>query len=85
MTVAVQNGLENLMGALRLYGFDVVEYGKYPYPIDAYVYVGTNVMQSVRVVSDACDGHGVFMVNAHEKSAREISEILSRRTYTPLF
>lgn len=40
MTVAVQKGLEHLTEALRGYGFDVVVYGEYQYPVDALVYMG---------------------------------------------
>lgn len=83
MTIAVQNGLENLANALRSYGFDVVDYENYPYPIDAFVYLEAGLLQSMSVCS-SCESYGVFMVNAHGKSADDIAAILNRRTYTPL-
>lgn len=84
MTVAIQNGLENLASSLRDYGFDVVKYGQYNYPIDALIYSGTHMPYTSSVSSGENTG-GVFMVNAYGKSPSEIVQILQRRTYTPLF
>ncbi len=84
MVVAIQNGLENMAQQLRGYGFDVVTYGEYRHSIDALVYTGAH-MPFVSSVSSSPERHGVFMVNASGKSAKEVAAILSRRTYTPLF
>ena len=85
MTVAVQKGLEHLSDALRRYGFDVVVYGEYQYPVDALVYVGDSMPLTASVSSANHEHHGVFLVNAHGNSADEIVQFLNRRTYTPLF
>ena len=39
MTVAVQKGLEHLAEALRGYGFDVVIYGEYQYPVLSLIHI----------------------------------------------
>lgn len=85
MTVAVQKGLEHLAEALRGYGFDVVIYGEYQYPVDALVYMGERMPLTQSVSSANHAHHGVFMINARGKSTDEIAQILNRRTYTPLF
>ena len=85
MTVAIQPGLENLANALRGYGFDVVDYENYPYPVDALVYVGSGIMQNISLCSTVHNPYGIFLVNAYGKSAEDIADILNRRTYTPLF
>ena len=85
MTVAVQKGLEHIAEALRQYGFDVVIYGEYNYPVDALVYLGESMPLTSSVSSVNHEHHGVFMINARGKSAEDIAQILNRRTYTPLF
>ncbi len=85
MIIAIQSGLENLGKALREYGFEVVELGESDTVVDALIYMG-EPMPHVSVTNKAdAYSRGVFMVNARGKSADEIAQILSRRTYTPLF
>lgn len=85
MIIAIQSGLENLGDALREYGFEVVDIAGSDTAVDALIYMGES-MPYVSVTNKAgTSRHGVFMVNARGKSADEIAQILSRRTYTPLF
>ena len=89
MTVAVQKGLEHLTEALRGYGFDVVVYGEYQYPVDALVYMGekmpmgesTPLTQSVSSANHA--HHGVFMINARGKR-RNRTDFESAHVYAPV-
>lgn len=91
MVVAVTKGLEHLAQQLRGQEFEVVTFGEYAHPVDAVVYAGkefhTDSITSANIAmsADTHGRYGVFMVNAEGKSAGEVSEILRRRTYTPLF
>ena len=90
MIIAVQKGLENLSSRLRDMEFEVVEYGKHRGHIDAVVYFGQDFSINATITSsvptaDSAAQHGVFMVNASNKGAAEVAEILRRRTYSPLF
>lgn len=88
MVVALEKKLSYLKYELEKQGFDVVMYGEYPYPIDALVYTGALDITSVTNASYHADtslSRGIFLVNAHDKDAEEIAEILKRKTYTTLF
>jgi len=83
LKVALQKGFPRLKKQLIKMGYDVVDYGDYNYPVDAIVYKG--VMMSVINSADASIGSSVLLVDANGKNAAQISEILQRKLYTPLF
>lgn len=83
MKVALQKGFPKLKKQLTVMGYDVVDYGDYKYPVDAIIYKG--VMMSVVNASDASVQNSVLLVDANGKNAAQISEILQRKLYTPLF
>lgn len=86
MVVAVMKGLNNIAEGLRDYGYDVVTYGEYNHPIDVLVYVGED-SQHINITSNILsEGQpGVLMINATNKNLFEITTILERRLYSPIF
>lgn len=85
MIVAVAPALKKIAAGLRELGYDVVTYGKYNHPIDAFVYLGESLASSKVISSAATGSYGVLMVNAQNKTIKQIDSILKSRTYTPLF
>lgn len=85
MVVAVAGGLENLKSELRHYGFETVTYGEYHHRIDAIVYSRDMNIASFTNVNLPSASGGVLMVNVYGKSAKDIADILSRKSYSPLF
>ncbi|MDD3766314.1 MAG: YkuS family protein [Eubacteriales bacterium] len=84
MTVAVAPQLKTLAGQLRERGYNVVTYGKYKYPVDALVYVGS--MEDYRTLKGSTVGHfGILMINATNKTVDEVDNALKNRLYSPLF
>lgn len=83
MTVAVQKHLHQIKQGLMEYGYDVVTYGEYKYPVDAIVYSGGEVFSFTNQMN--IPSNGMLMVNCTNKTIAEIDNILKRRVYTPLF
>ncbi len=85
MTVAVSPMLTTIAEQLRELGYDVVCYGSYKYPIDALVYSGESLSEA-NVLSAGTGGtYGVLMINAQNKTIKQIDNALKNRVYTPLF
>ncbi len=86
MTVAVSKGLGGIAKALKERGYTVVNYGEYPYAIDAMVYPGEGIDRITFTAQNISgDTPGVFMVNATNKSIDEIDFTLKNRLYSSLF
>lgn len=85
MVVAVTPGLNNLANQLRELGYEVVTYGKYNHPIDALVYSGEILAETNVVSANTGSSYGVLMINAKNKSLKQVDNSLKNRTYTPLF
>ena len=89
MTVAVQYGLDGIKQQLILNGFDVVTYGENNCPIDALVYASSISIEQIQhyanLTSAKTSARGIFLVNAQNKTADEIIQILIRRSYSPVF
>ncbi|NLB80987.1 MAG: hypothetical protein GX800_05125 [Clostridiaceae bacterium] len=85
MVVAVTSVLGAVAQQLRALGYNVVEYGKYNYPIDALVYLGEGLLSSRMLGCADSSGQGVLMVNAQNKTIAQIDYALKNRVYTPLF
>lgn len=85
MTVAVDPALKTIAAQLRELGYNVVTYGKYNYPIDALVYIGESLAAYKVTGSNTAGGVGVLMINAQNKTIRQIDTALKNKTYTPLF
>lgn len=92
MTVAVENGLEQVAAFLHRSGYRVVAAGNYHGPIDALVYrdlhmpntlESSNYPQSNVTMSDITSG--VLMISAYGKTPEQIHAILQTRVYSPLF
>lgn len=95
MVIAVEAGLENISDQLRKRGYTIVSYPGYKGVVDALIYKkdminNINEYQN-SVMVDALENHnsnssqGVLVVNANNKSASQIEEILRSRIYSPLF
>ena len=88
MTIAISPGLSGMAAQLRERGYNVVEYGRYSFPIDALVYLGGagdyNVFTDTHLRS-ASRHFGILMVNAENKTVDEVDSALKRRLYSPLF
>lgn len=85
MIVAVTPGLKNLATQLRELGYEVVTYGQYNHPIDALVYSGESLATTNVTSANTGNSFGVLMVNAQNKTIKQVDNSLKNRTYTPLF
>ena len=85
MIVALEKKLEYLKAELLKYNIQAVIYGEYSGYIDALLYDGIMDMSDMTNSAENEQNRGVFLINAHGKSAREIHDILMRKTYSPLF
>lgn len=92
MTVAVENGLDQVAAFLHRSGYHVVTAGNFHGPIDAMVYRDAhmpnaleagNYPQSNVTMSDMTSG--ILMVSAYGKTPEQIHAILQTRVYSPLF
>jgi len=83
--VAVAQNLKTIAEQLRKLGYEVVTYGEYNFPIDAFVYTGENLLSANVIESASPSWNGILMINAENKSIKQIDFILKNRTYTPLF
>lgn len=86
MIVAVESTLGDLKKALKGYGYNVVDYELYNFPVDAIVYESIHLKP--------CSKHnflsenlrsGILMIYAKNKTIDEIDNILRTRTYSSLF
>lgn len=94
-TVAVQRGLEDIKSYLEENGYDAVYTDDVAGPVIAYVYLENeyrpvyNKLNSMleNRFTGAVNGNtqGVLLINAKGKQPEDILQILSNRTYTPLF
>ena len=83
MIVAVDKKLKNLKSGLEVLGYDAVYFGEYNYPVDAVVFSG---ITGELINSTPVNLNGsVFYVDGTGKSAKEVSEVLERKLYSPLF
>lgn len=85
MIVAVQQGLHHIKEQLIQMGYETVTYGTYPYPVDVLIYHGSLKQRSALQASVPQQKKGMLLVCADNKTVAEISEVLKRRLYTPLF
>lgn len=85
MIVAVSPSLPNIAEQLRDLGYDVVSYGSYKYPIDALVYSGESLVSMNVFSANSGSLYGVLMINAQNKTIKQIDNALKNRIYTPLF
>ena len=92
MTVAVENGLDQVAAFLHRNGYRVVAAGTFHGPIDALVYGGAhipptlesgNYPQANAAMPDVPGG--VLMVSAYGKTPEQIHAVLQSRVYSPLF
>ncbi len=93
LRIAIQKGLEELRSQLEDRGFEVVGIGESEV-VDAVLYEEldshpyyevNNVSSPVASSSDGNSAYGALLVNTTNKSIEEITGILKRRTYSPLF
>ncbi len=95
MVVAVESGLEEVSRQLSERGYTIVSYPEYAGVVDAFIYKET---MSSGIGSYENNGlgeslenyassrpQGVLIINANNKSAAQIEEILRTRLYSPLF
>jgi hypothetical protein len=89
MVVAITPNLEYLQEGLRSLGHKVVIIGAYNYPIDAMIYTGysgdLSYITANNLSNDQKQNYGILMINAQNKSLKEIDRILRTRLYSPLF
>ncbi|OQB14600.1 MAG: hypothetical protein BWY15_01112 [Firmicutes bacterium ADurb.Bin193] len=85
MTVAVTSNLTTIAAQLRDLGYDVVTYGAYNYPIDAIVYSGEALSEANVTTANVSSSAGVLMINAKNKTIKQIDNSLKNRVYSPLF
>ncbi len=85
MIIAVQDGLEKLAREISKYGIKTLMCSECECVVDAFIYIGEHMPTLQSVSASTAQSEGVFMINAYQKSAEEIVDILNRRTYTPLF
>lgn len=86
MIVAVQKELAQLARDLETEGIETVVYGEYNYPIDALVYVGASAGEPRSGnFSSGKAAKGILCVNAQNKTARQVMEVLNKRLYEPIF
>ena len=83
MTVAVQTGLTNLKNYLTRQGFNVVNFGNYPYKIDAVVYKGLTA--TLMMSCSPSHGGSILFVDCSGKTPFQVAEILRNKLYSPLF
>ena len=80
--IAVQEGLNEIESGLIDLGYDVKILGKYFGYVDAVVYTRSNSeMLNTLVPSN----NGILMINAKNKTVKEIDLIITRKVYSPLF
>ena len=91
MTVAIEQGLEQVGDFLQCAGYRVVSLTSMNEMVDAVVYRQT-LPDSALFEMDAWlpervrnRFHGIFMVNAGDKTPEQIDIILRSRVYSPLF
>lgn len=86
MVVAVTNSLKHLAKDIEGLGYTVVVLGQYDYPIDAMIY--TEYIPEISYVSSnniSKENYGILMINAKNKTIKEIDTILKTKLYSPLF
>ncbi|MBO4897092.1 MAG: YkuS family protein [Clostridia bacterium] len=83
MIVAVDKKLKSLKSKLAALGYDTVYFGEYEYPYDAAVVCG--IKGKLTNSLETHTNYGVFYVDGTGKSAKEVSDILQRKLYSPLF
>ncbi len=83
MIVALEKGLERLKSELAAYNVQTVIYGEYRGYVDALLY--EDIMDMSEMTNDAGGERGILLINAKGKNAKEIYDILVRKTYSPLF
>jgi len=96
-TIAIQDGLETLKEKLTSLGYEVVSSEEINFPVDAYIYYEQNDNQSLLMVNQRLNNifssvspnmqpnYGTLLINAKDKTVEEIQQILTNRTYSPLF
>jgi len=99
MTVAIQENLGFLKEGLEKLGYEVVYFNQINTPVDACIYYEedndnsllmvnqqlNNVFTSVRSDLQSNSNSGILLINAKNKTIEEIHQILTNRTYSPLF
>ena len=83
MIIAIDKKLKKLKKELEEMGYDAVVFGEYNYPIDAVVFAGItgNLINNTHVPLNET----VLYVDSRGKTAREVSDILQKKLYSPLF
>lgn len=86
LTVAVENGLDEIKNFLSSKGFNVVDLNTHSYPVQAVVYLRKDNL-SLFSANDAFlnSANGTLMINSYQKSNEDIERILKSRLYSPLF
>lgn len=95
MVIAVDAGLENISDQLVKRGYTIVNYPGYNGVVDAIIYkknmishineYQNSVMVNALENNNTKPSQGVLVINANNKSANQIEEILRSRVYSPLF
>ncbi|HHX62137.1 MAG TPA: hypothetical protein GX707_15725 [Epulopiscium sp.] len=95
MVIAVEPGLENISDQLVKRGYTIVNYPEYKGVVDAIIYkknminhineYQNSVMVNALENNNNKPSQGVLIINANNKSANQIEEILRSRVYSPLF
>jgi len=95
MIIAMESGLENISEQLRKKGYTIVSYPEYKGMVDAFIYkedmisginqYQNNMMTNALENNNTSESKGILIVNANNKNADQIEEILKNRIYSPLF
>lgn len=95
MVIAVEHGLEQISNMLRQLGYTIVSCPDYGGVVDAFIYkenIADHLEDEPKLSQvnsidnyNSINPHGVLIINANNKSIKQIEEILKNRIYSPLF
>ena len=95
MVIAVEDGLEHIEAYLSQRGYRIVNYPDYGGVVDAFIYK-EDMIKGINQYNDSLtmdsfennnssSSYGVLVINANNKSEKQIEDILKSRLYSPLF
>lgn len=95
MVIAVEEGLGDISEQLRQRGYTIVSYPEYGGVVDAFLYK-QDMLSSINQYTNSFiteplenqisnPSHGVLIINANNKTADQVEEIIKKRLYSSLF
>lgn len=84
MVIAIEKTLNNLKAKLENAGYIVEDAETYKGAVDAYVYENNGFFRNGtmnNILQNSTNDIGILMVNAKNKTAEEVMDILNRRIY----